>query len=326
MNQFRIAVSALMLGACFAGSVVAQAADVPQTKVTKAELEKWKKELSNWGRWGKDDQIGALNLITADKKKAAAALVKDGVSVSMSRNFDTKESVENTSPAQHKMLGIGMDEIGIRFHGYAHSHMDSLSHVNEEGVFYNGYKPDQATVMANGHAKNSIVNVKNGIFTRGILIDVPRLKGVEYLEPNTRITPADIEAWEKEAGVKVGPGDALFIYLGRWIRRDKVGPWPIQKEAPGLDASMIPWLKARDVSLLGGEASTDFAPNTGEVTGQPVHNFALVYLGVHIYDALDMTAVAREAAQRKRWEFLFIANPLAIPGGTGSPINPIAVF
>ncbi len=326
MKHFRIALSALILGACFAGSVAPQAAEAPQSKVTKADMEKWKKELSNWGRWGKDDQIGALNLITAEKKKAAAALVKDGVSVSMSRNFDTTESVENTSPATHKMLGIGMDEIGIRFHGYAHSHMDSLSHVNEDGVFYNGYKPDQATVMANGHAKNSIVNVKNGIFTRGILIDVPRLKGVEYLEPNTRITPADIEAWEKQAGVKVGPGDALFIYLGRWIRRDKVGPWAIQKEAPGLDASMIPWLRARDVSLLGGEASTDFAPNTGEVTGQPVHNFCLVYLGVHIYDALDMTAVAREAAQRKRWEFLFIANPLAIPGGTGSPINPVAVF
>ncbi len=326
MKRLQLALGVLLLVVSVAATVMPRAAEAPQSKVTKADIEKWKKEFSNWGRWGKDDQRGALNLITPEKKKAVAALVKDGVSVSMSRDFDTTASVENFSPAKHKMLALGVDEIGIIFHGYAHSHMDSLSHVQENGVFYNGYKPDEKEVLANGHAKNSIINVKDGVFTRGILIDVPRLKGVEYLEPNTRITPADIEAWEKRAGVKVESGDALFIYLGRWIRREKVGPWSIQTEAPGLDASVIPWLKTRNVSVLGGEASQDAAPNTGEVTGMPVHDFCLVYLGVHIYDALDMTALAREAAQRKRWEFLFIANPLAIPGGTGSPVNPIAVF
>ena len=327
MKHLRFVVIALFLGVSFADAGSAQDSGSRPT-VTRAELERWKKELSNWGRWGADDQRGALNLITPVKRQQAAKLVRDGVSVSLSRDFETEKSVENPNPAEHKMIGLGMDQIAIRFHGYAHSHMDSLSHVSENGVFYNGYKPDEATVMReNGHSRNSIINAKNGVFTRAVLIDIPRLKGVEYLEPGTRIYPADIEAWEKQAGVKVSAGDALLIYIGRWVRRDKVGPWAIQKEAPGLDASVIPWLKSRDVALLGGEASQDAAPGIAELgTAQPVHNFSLVYLGIHIFDALDLTAVAREAAARKRWEFLLTVVPLAIPGGTGSPVNPIATF
>ena len=325
VKQLCVAAIALGLGV----AVTAQSAqDAAKPVVTKAEIEGWKKSLSNWGRWGANDQLGAENLITPAKRIAAAKLVRDGVSVSLSRDFDTDKTIENPSPAEHRMIALGMDEIAIRFHGFAHSHMDSLSHVSENGVFYNGYKPDPETVKSeNGHSKNSIINEKNGVFTRGILIDIPRLKGVEYLEPGTRIYPSDIEAFEKMANIKVGPGDALLIYIGRWVRRDKVGPWEIQKQAPGLDASVIPWLKARDVAFLGGEASQDAAPGIEEQgTLQPVHNFSLVYLGVHIFDALDLSAVAREAAARKRWEFLLTVAPLAVKGGTGSPVNPIATF
>jgi kynurenine formamidase len=296
-------------------------------EVTKADLAKWKQELSNWGRWGKDDQRGAVNLITPSKRQQAAALVKEGYSVSLSRDLDTEKSVENTSPFEHTMLSLGMDRLAIRFHGYAHSHMDSLSHVSEEGVFYNGYKPDTPTVLEKGHARNSIHNIKDGIFTRGILVDVPSLKGVPFLEPGTRIYVEDLEAWEKRAGVRVAAGDALLIYTGRWVRREKVGAWPIAQQAAGLDASVIPWLKQRDVALLGGEASQDAAPPAYDLgVNQPVHNFCLVYLGVHIFDALDLTAVAQAAAARKRWDFLLTLAPLAVRGGTGSPVNPIATF
>ena len=193
--------------------------------VSEAEYERWKKELSNWGRWGADDQIGALNLITPAKRRQAAALVRDGVSVSLAADADTVKAVDNPNPYEHTMLGIGADRIAVTYHGIAHTHLDSLAHVHANGVFYNGYTPDAQTVAKQGHAKNSIHNVKDGIFTRGILIDIPRLKGVPYLEPGTPIYVEDLEAWEKQAGVKVGPGDAVFVRTGVWARRQALGPW-----------------------------------------------------------------------------------------------------
>jgi hypothetical protein len=195
--------------------VQSAAAGAPPQSGTRSEFDRWKKELSNWGRWGPDDQLGAANLITPAKRRQAAALVKDGVSVSLARDTDTEMAIDNPNPYEHSMLTIGTDRFGVAPHGVAHTHLDSLAHIEYQGVFYNGYKPDPATVMKNGHARNSIVNLKNGVFTRGILIDLPRLKGVPYLEPGTPVTAQDVEAWEKIAGVKVGPGDALCIRTGR---------------------------------------------------------------------------------------------------------------
>src|SRR5918993_1014175 len=295
---------------------------------TRAQFERWKTELSNWGRWGKDDQIGALNLITPAKRRQAAALVRDGVSVSLSRDADTVKAVDNPDPFEHSMLTTGTDRIGVVPHGVAHTHLDSLAHINYDGVFYNGYKPDPDAVMKTGHTKNSIINLKNGIFTRGILVDLPRLKGVAYLEPGTPIYASDIEAWEKMAGVKVSAGDALFIRTGRWARRAAVGPFDTNRTArrSGPSGSMIPWLRARDVALLGGDVPPSLAPSDVEGETGAVHDFALVYLGVHIFDNVDLEGLAQAAQKRKRWEFLLTVAPLAIRGGTGSPANPIATF
>jgi len=295
--------------------------------VSAEEYERWKKELSNWGRWGKDDQIGAMNLITPAKRKQAAALVKEGFSVSLAGDADTVQAVDNPNPYEHTMLAIGNDRLAVRYHGIAHSHIDSLAHINVNGVFYNGYTPDQETVMKQGHAKNSIHNLKNGIFTRGILMDIPRLKGVPYLEPGTPIYVEDLEAWEKKAGVKVGPGDALFVRVGVWARRKALGPWLRGRSeggrSAGLDPSVIPWLKQRDIALLGSDHPQYVSPSN--LPGA-VHDFALIYLGVHLFDNLDLEALADAAAARNRWEFLLTAAPLPIRGGTGSPLNPIGTF
>ena len=318
----------LVMVALAAGRMSSQAV-VPTTgrAVTEAEYERWKKDLSNWGRWGKDDQIGALNLITTAKRKQAAALVKDGVSVSLAADVDTVKAVDNPNPYELTMLGIGSDRIGVNYHGIAHTHLDSLAHINANGVFYNGYTPDAAAVMKQGHAKNSIHNVKNGIFTRGILIDIPRLKGVPYLEPGTPIYAEDLEAWEKKAGVKVSAGDALFVRTGVWARRKAEGPWLRGRaeggRSAGLDPSVIPWLKQRDVAILGSDHPQYVSPSN--LRGA-VHDFALLYLGVHLFDNCDLEALADTAAARKRWEFLLTAAPLPIRGGTGSPLNPIATF
>ena len=318
----------LLVGALAVGKLSSQSATPPPGRtVTKAEYERWKIELTNWGRWGQDDEIGALNLITPAKRRQAAALVKEGVSVSLAGDVDTVQAVDNWYPYKHTMLTIGKDQIAVNYHGIAHSHLDSLAHMNANGVFYNGYTPDPETVLKEGHSKNSIHNVKNGIFTRGILIDIPRLKGVPYLEPGTPIYVEDLEAWEQKAGVKVSSGDALFVRTGVWARRKAKGPWLRGRReggrSAGLDPSVIPWLKQRDVAVMGSDHPQYVSPSPLTAA---VHDFALIYLGVHLFDNLDLEALADAAAARNRWEFLLTAAPLPIRGGTGSPLNPIATF
>lgn len=293
--------------------------------MTPADYERWKTELSNWGRWGKDDEIGALNLITPETRKRAAALVQEGFSVSLAQDPMTEKAMDNTSPYEVVMQGMGSDRLGIAYHGYAHTHLDSLAHLYFDGQAYNGYAPKEADVLkAGGHAKNSIHNVKNGIFTRGVLVDVPLLKGVPYLEPGTPIYVEDLEAWERKTGIRVSAGDALIVNTGRWVRRAKLGPWNITREdgkAAGLDPSVLPWLKARDVALLASDRGQGVTPADGSV-----HDFALVVLGVHLIDNCNLQALSEAAAKRNRWEFLLTVAPLPVRGGTGSPVNPIATF
>jgi kynurenine formamidase len=328
MRTFAGSLFALIIAALAISKLSSQAiSPAPAHTVAPAEYERWKKDLSNWGRWGKDDQIGALNLITPAKRKQAATLVKEGFSISMAGDADTVKAVDNPNPYELKMLTIGTDEIAVNYHGIAHTHLDSLAHINDNGVFYNGYKPEPDKVLKQGHEKNSIHNVKNGIFTRGVLIDIPRLKGVPYLEPGTPIYLEDLEAWEKKAGVKVSAGDALFVRTGVWARRKALGPWLRGRaeggRSAGLDPSVIPWLKQRDIAILGSDHPQYVSPSN--LRGA-VHDFALLYLGVHVIDNCDLESLADAAATRKRWEFLFTTAPLPIVGGTGSPVNPIATF
>ncbi len=321
-------------GACIMFSA-ANAADTTHA-VSQAQFDKWKKDLSNWGRWGKDDEKGTLNLITPEKRKAAAALVKDGVSVSMARDADEEKAIDNTQPYEHAMNGVNpaasSDRFSVSFHGYAHTHLDALGHHFLDGKLYNGFGRDEWVTVKDGAKKGAITQTMNGILTRGVLVDIPRLKGVEYLEPGTPIYAEDIEAWEKMAGVKIMPGDAVFVRTGRWTRRAKTGPWDIGKESAGLDASVLPWIKARDIAIMGSESALSVTPipSATPITNPddylPVHNFLLVAFGMQLIDNCDLDALAKAAAERKRWEFMFTASPLRIKNGTGSPINPIATF
>jgi kynurenine formamidase len=329
MNTHTLTSAGLLVATLLVGGTL-HAQSGGSHEVSAEQYTRWKTELSNWGRWGKDDEIGALNLITPEKRRQAAALVRDGVSVSLAADADTAKAVDNPNPYEVTMLSIASDRISVDYHGIAHTHLDSLAHINERGVFYNGYTPQADVVLKQGHSKNSIHNVKNGVFTRGILIDIPRLKGVAYLEPGTPIYVEDLEAWEKQAGIKVSAGDALFVRTGVWARRKAVGPWLRGRaeggQSAGLDPSVIPWLKARDVALLGSDHPQYVSPGTPGAPRGAVHDFALVYLGVHLFDNCDLEALAEAAAARNRWEFLLTAAPLPIVGGTGSPLNPIATF
>lgn len=303
--------------------------------VTQADVERWKWELTNWGRWGAGDEIGTLNLITPEKRRQAAALVREGISVSLAHDAETEATVDGPRPYQVIPLGITADEIRIAYHGFIHTHLDFLNHnFIGDGVTYNGYRPDPAEVAARGgHSRNTVHNAKSGIVTRGVLIDMARFRGVPYLDPGTAITIEDIEAWEEATGVTVSAGDAVVIRTGRWARRAEVGPWDVANAAAGLHASVIPWLKERDIALLGGEAAQDMAPADAapavtvpeDLGPRPLHRFALIYLGMPLFDNLDLEAVGEAAASLNRYEFLLTAAPLPTRG-TGSPINPIATF
>jgi kynurenine formamidase len=323
-----LASSALM----FAATTNEPRAQAQPSKLTKADIDRMMTELSNWGRWGKEDQLGAINLITPAKRKQAALLVKEGVSVSLARDVEKERAADNARPFEHVMNMVGanntgqfsLDTYSVNYHGYAHTHLDALCHMFYQGKMYNGFSQDEVTQK--GAAKLSILNLKQGIFTRGILMDIAKLKGVAYLEPETPIYPEDLEAWEKRAGIKVGSGDVIFIRTGRWARRAAVGPWNVGASAAGLHASCARWLKQRDVVIIGSDAASDVVPSGVEGVALPIHQLVLVALGVHIFDNCDLEALSEAAAKRNRWEFLLTASPLAVPGGTGSPLNPIATF
>lgn len=332
MSGKPLAVFGLVLGlAVLSGSAAwTQSPGASPTPVTDAQYARWTTELSNWGRWGADDQIGTLNLITPAKRREAAALVREGVSVSLAADADTVKAVDNPAPYEHAMIALGADRIAVSYHGIAHTHLDAWNHIHADGVFYNGYKPDPDAVAKSGHQRNSIHNVKQGVFTRGILIDIPRLKGVPYLEPGTPIYVSDLEAWEKRAGVRVSAGDALFVRTGVWARRKALGPWLRGRaeggRSAGLDPSVIPWLRQRDVAIMGSDHPQYVSPSSATTPRGAIHDFALIYLGLPLFDNCDLEALADAAAARKRWSFLLTAAPLPIRGGTGSPLNPIATF
>ncbi len=292
-----------------------------------AEFDELFHKVSNWGRWGKNDELGAANLITAAKQKQAAGLVKQGISVSLNHDALTQVEADNPSPWEHTMnRGFATDTLKISYHGFAHSHMDALCHISYKDQVFNGY-PKAEVNTEKGCTKMGIERLKSGILTRGIIIDIARLKGVPYLEPGVAIYTEDLDAWEKKTGVKITAGDAVFVRTGRWARRAKFGPWKIAEVGlAGLHASTAAWFKARDISFLGGDGPSDVQPSMVEGFGTPLHVLTVVSMGVDLFDHMDLEAVGETAARLNRFDFMLTAAPYPVVGGTGYPVNVIATF
>lgn len=290
------------------------------------EFDQMFHQIKNWGRWGPDDQLGAANLITDAKRKQAAGLVKVGIAVGLAHPPLTEAAPDNGSPFEHTMnRGFSTDTYRVSYHGYAHSHLDALCHILYKGQTYNGHQ--SADVLTDkGCTKLGIQSLRNGIVTRGILIDIPLLRRLPYLEPGTPVFVEDLEAWEKKAGIKVSPGDAIFLRTGRWARREKLGPWNVGQNEAGYHASVAPWLKARGVSFLGSDDAQDVTPSLVEGVNLPVHTLAITALGIDILDNQDLEAVAATAAKLNRWEFMLTVAPVPVTGGTGFPVNALAIF
>lgn len=307
------------------------------TIATEADFHRALKELSNWGRWGKDDELGASNLITPAKRKRAAALVKEGLTVSLAHDIVQEKAVDAGSILERVVLNVSPTGASDRYqysgtyHGAIHSHLDALDcHVMVDGKGYNGV-PMEDIKAAGGCPKGSILAQKDGIITRGVLFDATLLPGKAtaqgWLEPGTAIHQEDLEALEKIERVKVTPGDVILLYTGRWKRRAALGAWPTSQGFAGYHADVAYFMKERGVSFIGHDSWNDVSP-TGlpAAIGLPLHRLALVALGVSIFDNLDLERAAETAKRVNRYEFLFTAAPLRIEKGMGSPVNPIATF
>ena len=309
-----------------ATTALGQAPAAHRFPANAAEFDQLFQQVKNWGRWGADDQLGSVNLITPAKRKQALSLAKTGQTISLVHNPITDKAEDNNSPFEQTMLpGFNMDRYAVSYHGYAHSHMDALCHILYKDQTYNGY----ARAIVNtekGCTRLSIDNLKNGLITRAVLLDIPRLKGLPYLEPGTAIYQEDVEAWEKMAGVKIEPGDVILLRTGRWARREKLGPWNVGRSAAGFHSSIIPFIKARGVAIVGSDAASDVTPSMVEGVSLPIHTLLITALGVNILDNQDLEAVAELAAKLKRWEFMITINPMPVTGGTGSPMNTLAIF
>ncbi|MDW3219047.1 MAG: cyclase family protein [Acidimicrobiales bacterium] len=294
--------------------------------------------VKNWGRWGDDDEAGALNLITPAKRLEAAAAVQRGETVSCSLPLAVRPAADNPHPALHMMVRGGddclipgtdfettMDFVGVAFHGMATSHIDALCHVFVDGQMYNGFAGTE--VKSTGARHGSIMCASDGVVSRGVLLDIPRTNGVDWLDKHHAITIAELEAAEQAQGVQVSEGDILLVATGRDALRRAEGAWVPWQGLAGLHAECIEWIHDRGVAVLGADGVSDALPGLGlDGWFMPVHQCALVAMGVHLLDNLCLERLMAACADAGQWTFQFTVAPLHVEGGTGSPVNAIAML
>ncbi len=306
-------------------------------KYSTTQIAELLEKVSNWGRWGKDDQRGALNFITPEKRIAAAHLIQSGETVSLCVPLATRPSRDNPRPVTHLMIRSGVvghplessgaaDYFSIETHGIATTHLDALCHHFWRGQMYNGF--DMSEVDFQGAHKCAIDVCREGIITRGVLLDIPKIRGSEWLEPGDAIYPEDLDAAERDHRVAVGEGDVLLIRTGRFKLRRAKGAGAIALGAmPGLHASCLEWLHQRRIAVLGSDAISDVLPSGYDAPlRMPIHTGALVMMGVHLIDNVELERLAETCARVRRYEFMFSLLPLVLERGTGSPANPVALF
>jgi kynurenine formamidase len=307
-------------------------------------VREYAKACTNWGKWGPEDEFGTLNYITPEKIRDAARLVKDGRVISLSTEFNSDGPQKQSGRSQrfnpiHLMFRNGADAlVGAQAHRPLHSsddviimplqcatQWDSLAHIFFEGKMYNGY--DISLVSSFGAARNSIDKCKNKIVSRGVLLDIPALKGKKWLEPGEAIFPDDLTRCAEKQGVKVGTGDIILIRTGQ-MRQAKEQGWGDYAggSAPGLSVTTAPWIHERQVAGVATDTwGIEVLPNETEGVFQPLHIILIVHAGLLVGEIFDLEELAADCERDGRYEFLFVAPPLLITGAVGSPINPQAI-
>ena len=315
-------------------------ASTTTARISLGEFDRLFESLKNWGRWGPDDEKGTLNYITPDKVRAAAALVQSGRSVSMSIPINTIAGPDNPNPAIHYMstthdvdvgsgelLRFATDFLGMQFHGDCHTHIDALCHIAYKGQLYNGRPADLVT--SRGALGYDITTYAHGIVGRGVLIDIPRLRGVKWLEPGEAVRRDEIEAAEVAVGLKLSEGDIMVFRTGHHRRRLERGAWDpgyTGEGRAGLDPYSLRLLHERKVAVFLPDGDGEVVPGPMQEIQYPIHPLQVTAMGMVVADSLQFEDLARVCEEEARWEFMVAIAPLRLPKATGSPFNPIAIF
>lgn len=297
------------------------------------------KVVSNWGRWGADDEIGTLNYVTAAKRVRAAQAVRTGKAFDLGLAFDKegpfKDGGFRVNP-QHIMTLLPSDTaqsadnlisaddmvvMGLQ----ASTQWDSLAHIGYDGRFYNDV-PAAAVNNFTGASRNSFAKSVKNLISRGVLLDIAALKGVDVLDESYEITAADLTAAEERQGVRVESGDVLLLRTG-WVswfhqgdRRRFLGP----EAGPGLDA--VPWLHEREVAALAMDNwACEVNPSCVPGAGVPFHQVTIRDMGLLLGEMFDFEELAADCAADGVWECLFAGTGLKVTGSVGSPVTPMAL-
>ena len=305
------------------------------------DLLKWlDSDLNNWGRWGEDDQKGTLNHLSKEKTLQALSLVTEGQTVSCARQVEFTAAADVPKPPQHYMVSAGdnyrkgegvdrqvaMDYFGLIFHGHTVTHIDSLAHFFWDGQAFNG-RPSSVVSTTEGATEFDVMAASEGIVTKGVLVDAPLVRGVEYIERGDGVGISDIEGAEQKHGVRLERGDVLLMRTGQLGRREVTGPvdtWVDGSSGPSPE--ILPLLHEREIAVMGSDNGNDIVPNPYQRFSNPVHQVGIVGLGLWILDNAWLDDLAEACRQRGKWEFMISILPLKLPTVTGSPVNPVVVF
>jgi kynurenine formamidase len=303
--------------------------------LSEAEFRALYQRLRRRSAQGAADRLGTLNNISAADLVAAASDVRAGRTVSLAAPIDASATPDNPAPAVHQMthwaddpdaagLSFATDRLEMNVHGNADSHIDALCHVIFDGELYNAIPAESVTTA--GAAELSIDTVGRGIAGRGLLLDIPRLRGVPWLEPGEHVTADDLLAAELAVDDRIGQGDLLFLRVGHRARRRSLGPWDAAETRAGLHPAAVELLAERQIAVLGSDGNNDTAPSAAQGVDFPVHVLAINAMGLYLLDYLDLDPVTEACEAMHRWSFFCVVAPLRLRAGTGSPVNPIAIF
>jgi kynurenine formamidase len=313
-----------------------QAADTSPKHLSRDEFAELMHRLRGSAGWDATDRRGALNHLTPAHRIAAAAEVRLGQHVTLARPIETESAADDPEPPRHDMTGavgdhhlsrgvdFAMDRFSMDVHGNATSHIDALCHVIWDSKLYNDVPVD--VVTPEGATSLSIDVIRDGIVGRGVLLDIPRLRGTPWLEPGDDVTIAELRDAEQAEGVLVGPGDLLFVRVGHGARREQLGAWDAASARAGLHPNALEFVAERKVAALGSDGNNDTAPSAVDGVDFPVHALAMNALGLHLMDYLQFEDLAPMCEAHGRWTFLAVVAPLRLPHATGSPVNPIAIL
>lgn len=305
---------------------------------TLEEYAAYKVRFNNWGRWGDEDQLGTLNHIDQEAIKYAVGLVQEGRTVSCANALATADVVpderRNPRPADHRMsvsaTGSG-DYVGVSYHGFVNTHIDALCHIftgdaSEGGRIYNDRDP--ALITESGALTNSVENWRDGIVTRGVLYDIPRMRGQQHLDPSHPVEGWDLEAWASSVGIEPRDGDVVFVRSGadKFWAANPGFEFSFPPNTPGNAPSIIEYLYDTNAALLGWDFQEAGHQHYDYPARIVIHEVVIPHMGMPLLDNANLERLAEVCAQSGRYEFLLCIAPLVINGGTGSPVNPIATF